>query len=217
MGVFDAGGPFPHRLGYGVLQRGCARLYRNHLRSQKAHPVHIEGLADRIFLPHKDHALHPHEGGGSGGSHPVLPRPRLGDQAGLAHPLGQKGLSQHIVDLVGPGVVQILPLQIDLRPAQIFRHLFGKIQPGWPPRVFIQKLGELPVESFVVLVVIVCRFQFNDRVHQRLGDILSPVDAEASLWIGHALAPFLTAATKAAIFSGSLPPSVSIPELTSTA
>ena len=45
--------------------------------------------------------------------------------------------------------------------------------------LFIQKLGELPVESFVVLVVIVCRFQFNDRVHQRLGDILSPVDAEA--------------------------------------
>ena len=147
----------------------------------------------------------------------MLPRPRLGNQAGLAHPLGQKGLSQHIVDLVGPGVVQILPLQIDLRPAQILRHLFGKIQPGWPPRVFIQKLGELPVESFVVLVVIVCRFQFNDRVHQRLGDILSPVDAEASFWIGHALAPFLTAATKAAIFSGSLPPSVSIPELTSTA
>lgn len=147
----------------------------------------------------------------------MLPRPRLGDQAGLAHPLGQKGLSQHIVDLVGPGVVQILPLQIDLRPAQILRHLFGKIQPGWSARVFIEKLGELPVESFVVLVVIVCRFQFNDRVHQRLGDILSPVDAEASLWIGHALAPFLTAATKAAIFSGSLPPSVSIPELTSTA
>ena len=111
----------------------------------------------------------------------MLSRPRLGDQAGLAHPLGQKGLSQHIVDLVGPGVVQILPLQIDLRPAQIFRHLFGKIQPGWSARVFIEKLGELPVESFVVLVVIVCRFQFNDRVHQRLGDILSPVDAEASL------------------------------------
>ena len=64
----------------------------------------------------------------------------------FAHPRGQKGLSQHIVELVGPGVVQILPLQIDLRPAQIFRHLFGKIQPGWPPRVFIQKLGELPVE-----------------------------------------------------------------------
>ena len=216
VGVFDAGGPLPHRLGYGVLQRSRACLNRNHLRSQKAHPVHIEGLADGILFPHKDHALHPHEGGGGGGGHSVLPRPRLGDQAGLAHPLGQKGLSQHIVDLVGPGVVQILPLQIDLRPAQILRHLLGEIQPGWPPRVFIQKLGELPVERLVILVVIVCLFQLNDRVHQRLRDILSPVDTEASLWIGHAFAPFLTAATKAAIFSGSLPPSVSIPELTST-
>ena len=135
----------------------------------------------------------------------MLPRPRLGDQAGLAHPLGQKGLSQHIVDLVGPGVVQILPLQIDLRPAQIFRHLFGKIQPGWPPSVFIQKLGELPVESFVVLVVIVCRFQFNDRVSSASRGYTVPRDAKRPFGLVHALAPFLTAATKAAIFQDPCP------------
>ena len=54
------------------------------------------------FLPHKDHALHPHEGGGSGGSHPVLPRPRLGDQAGLAHPLGQKACPSTLLILWAP-------------------------------------------------------------------------------------------------------------------
>ena len=147
----------------------------------------------------------------------MLARPRLGDQTGLAHPLGQKCLPQYIVDLVGPGVVQILPLQIDLRPAQIFRHLFGKIQPGGPPGVLVEQLGQLPVKLRVVLVVVVCRFQFNDRIHQRLRDILSPMDAEAAVGICHRLSSFLTAATKAAILDGSLTPSVSMPELTSTA
>jgi len=217
VGVGDAGSPLPHRLRYGVFQGGRARLYGNHLCPQQAHPVHIEGLPDGILLPHKDHALHPQECCGGGGGYPVLARPRLGDQTGLAHPLGQKCLPQYIVDLVGPGVVQILPLQIDLRPAQVLRHLFGKIQPGGPPGVLVEQLGQLPVKLRVVLVVVVCRFQFNDCIHQRLRDILSPMDAEAAVGICHRLSSFLAAATKAAILDGSLTPSVSMPELTSTA
>ena len=37
----------------------------------------------------------------------------LGDDAGLAHALGEQGLAEHIVDLVAAGVVEILSLEED--------------------------------------------------------------------------------------------------------
>ncbi len=56
--------------------------------------------------------------------------PRLGNQAGLAHPLGQKRLAKYIVDFVCAGVIEVFPLEIDFRPAQIFRHLFWQNTAG---------------------------------------------------------------------------------------
>ena len=35
--------------------------------------------------------------------------------AGLAHALGQHGLANHVVDLMGAGVVQVLTFEVDLR------------------------------------------------------------------------------------------------------
>ena len=42
---------------------------------------------------------------------PVLARTRLGDQRGLADPLGQQPLAQRVVDLVAAGVGEILALE----------------------------------------------------------------------------------------------------------
>ncbi len=47
----------------------------------------------------------------------MLARPGLGDQPGLAHPLGEHRLRQHLVGLVRAAVEQILALEVDFRRA----------------------------------------------------------------------------------------------------
>ena len=149
----------------------------------------------------------------------MLARAGLGDQAGLAHLFGQQGLAQHIVDLVGAGMVQVLPLQVDLRPAQVLCHFLRIVQPGGPAGVFIEQRPQLPVELRVVFIVVVRFLQLDHRIHQRLRDVLAAVDAKASVLIGHGLSPsgtLRTARTNAVILFSSFRPSVSMPELTST-
>ena len=48
--------------------------------------------------------------GGRGGD-AVLAGAGLGDEALLAHALGQQRLAEHVVDLVRPGVVEVLALE----------------------------------------------------------------------------------------------------------
>lgn len=113
---------------------------------------------------------------------PVLARPRLRDQAGLAHASGQKDLAQHIVDLMRTGVVEILPLEINPVSAQIVRHSLRKVQPERPARVSVQKFDELPVEPLVVFTMVIRFFQFDgSSIHQCLGDVLSAMRAEVSV------------------------------------
>jgi len=49
----------------------------------------------------------------------VHARTCLGDDALLAHALGEQGLTNGIVDLVRAGVVQVFSLQVYLRTAQV--------------------------------------------------------------------------------------------------
>ena len=155
------------------------------LRSQQPHPVDVQGLALGVLLPHEHHALHAHQGGGGGGGHAVLPRAGLGDQASLAHLLRQQRLAQHVVDLVGTGVVQVLPFQIDLSAAQVLRDLLCKIQSAGAARVIVQKPGQLRLKLRVVFVILVSRFQLLHGIHQRFGNVLPAVDAKSSFRIRH--------------------------------
>ena len=76
-------------------------------------------LADDVHLAHADDALQAHEGGTGRGAHAVLARAGLGDDAGLAHALGQQALAEGVVDLVGAQMVEVFTLQPDLRAAQL--------------------------------------------------------------------------------------------------
>src|SRR3546814_3028697 len=60
---------------------------------------------------HVDHALQTHQRARGRRRHPVLAGARLGDHPGLAHLPGEQGLTQHIVDLVGSGVVEVFSLR----------------------------------------------------------------------------------------------------------
>jgi hypothetical protein len=67
------------------------------------------------------------------GGHAVLAGAGLGDDPGLAHPLGQQDLAHAVVDLVRAGVVQLLALQIDLRAAEVLGQARGEIERAGRP------------------------------------------------------------------------------------
>ena len=52
----------------------------------------------------------------------------LGDDAALAHARGQKPLAHGVVDLMGPGVVEILALEEDARAAEAIGPALGEIE-----------------------------------------------------------------------------------------
>ena len=188
--VGDTGCPLPERLAHSVLQCGGSGGHRNHLRAQQAHTIDVQRLADRVLFAHKHNTFHVHERRGCGCRDAVLSRAGLGDEPGLPHFLRQKRLTQHIVDLVRPCVVQILALQIDFCPAQSLRQPPGIVETRRPPRVLVQQLAQLCVEARILLIEVVGLLQFDHRVHQGLGDILSAVNAESSCRIFHSSAPF---------------------------
>ena len=66
-----------------------------------------------------DLAIDADQGAGSGQGHAVLAGAGLGQYLGLAHVLGQQGLAEAVVDLVGAGVVQILALEEDTRATEM--------------------------------------------------------------------------------------------------
>ena len=79
--------------------------------AEQLHPEHVERLALDVDGAHVDLALEPHQRRRGGGGDAVLAGPGLGDQPGLAHPLGEQRLPEHVVDLVRAGVVEVLTLE----------------------------------------------------------------------------------------------------------
>ena len=89
VGVVDAGSPLAHALGHGILEGARSGLDPADLRAHEPHPVHVESLTLHVLDAHVHHALQAHQGRGGGRRHAVLSGAGLGDEAGLAHLLGQ--------------------------------------------------------------------------------------------------------------------------------
>ena len=128
IGILDIGHPVPQRLVHRVLQRAVPGADRPHLRTQQLHPEHVGLLPLDIGGAHVDHAGIAETGGDGGRSHAVLAGAGLGDDAALAHALGEQDLAEAIVDLVRAGVVEILALEIDFRAAEMAGQPFGEIE-----------------------------------------------------------------------------------------
>ena len=119
--VVDVGDPVAQGLVHGVLEGAGARLHRHDLGAQHLHAEHVGLLPLDVDRAHVDHAGQAEARAGRGGGDAVLARAGLGDDAGLAHAHGQQDLAQHVVDLVGAGVVQLVALEIDLGAAAMLR------------------------------------------------------------------------------------------------
>ena len=95
-----------------------AETYRNDICAQKFHAGYVGSLFGNVDFAHVDIALESEIGGRCCKSNTVLTRTCLGNQFLLAHVLGQKSFAHAVVEFVGAGMVEILSLEIDLRPAQ---------------------------------------------------------------------------------------------------
>jgi hypothetical protein len=116
-GVVDVGDPVAHGLVERVLERLRTRGHRHHGRAEQLHAEDVDRLALDVGRAHVDHALQAQPRRHRGAGHAMLAGAGLGDDAGLAHALGQQGLADGVVDLVRAGVVQVLALEQDLRAA----------------------------------------------------------------------------------------------------
>ena len=116
---------------------------------------------------------------GGGGGHAVLAGPGLGDDRRLAHVPGQQRLAEHVVDLVGAGVGQVLPLQQhpDAEPAGepvALGHGRG------PAGVAGEQAGELGPEVVRRPGPAEGLLQFHERRDERLGDVAAAELTEAA-------------------------------------
>ena len=177
-GVVDVRHPHPHRLVERILQRFRARLHLDHLRTQQVHPVDVLPLARSIDRAHVHRAFQPVARCHRGRGHPVLACTRLGDDALLAHAPGQERLANGVVDLVGPGVVEIFTLEVDLCPTQHLRPAPRVIDRTGPPHEVLQLVAELGLKVRVVTVTLVGLAQLGERTDQRLGDEQAAIRAK---------------------------------------
>ncbi|KAG1084970.1 hypothetical protein G6F40_014330 [Rhizopus arrhizus] len=124
-GVLHVGHPVAHRFVERILQGGRAGGDRHHRRAEQLHPVDVDLLPLDVGGAHVHHAFQAQPCGHRGAGHAMLAGAGLGDDALLAHPRGQQGLADGVVDLVRAGVVQVLALEQDLRATDMVAQALG--------------------------------------------------------------------------------------------
>ena len=85
----------------------------------------------------------------------MLPGAGLGDNSPFSHPLSQQTLPQGIVQLVSPGVEEVLPLEEDLGSAAAGGEPFGEVERRRSPGVIPGEGIKLRPEGRVVLCLAV--------------------------------------------------------------
>ena len=178
VGAAHVGDPIPDSLVDGVLQSLTAAGDPVDLGSQQAHAEDVQGLPPHVFLTHVDLALQIEQSAHGGGGHAVLSGPGFGDDPLLAHPLRQQPLTQAIVDLVGSGMIQILPLEIDPGAAKLVGESIGPRQGSRPATVVPQQPVQVRLKPGVLPGFQVGLLQLFQGVHQGLGHKLAPVGTE---------------------------------------
>ena len=156
----------------------------DHVRAEQLHAEDVELLAADVLGAHVDDALQAEDGRGRGRGHAVLAGAGLGDDPLLAHAQGQQGLAERVVDLVRAGVVEVLALEVDPRPAELLAQPPGEVQRARPADVVLEVAVQLGPERRVLPGPLVFLFKLVNRPHERLGDILPAVRAETAVGVG---------------------------------
>ena len=182
--IGHVGHPVAHRFVERVLQGLRARSHRHHLGTEQFHPVDVDLLPLDVDRAHVDDAVEAETRGNRGAGDAVLAGAGLGNDAALAHALGDERLADRVIDLVRAGVVQIFALEQDLCAADFLRQAFGVIDRARPADVVLQVAVEFGNEIGILAQAQIGLAQFRQRFHQGFGDIQAAVVAEAAMRIG---------------------------------
>ena len=181
--VVDGRDPVAERLVDGVLEGAAAGVDRDDLRAEQAHPDHVERLALHVDRAHVDGAVEAEVRRGGGGGDAVLAGAGLGDHAVLAHPLGEQRLAQHVADLVGAGVVEVLALE-QHPAADLLGQPAGFVERAGHVGVVAQDRVELGQERLVGHRVLPGHGELVEGGDQGLGHVAAAEVAEPALLVG---------------------------------
>ena len=155
-----------------------------HLRAKHFHAEHVGLLPLEVHRAHIDDAVQPEARAERGCRNAMHARAGLGDDAFLAHAARNHDLAEHVVDLVRPGVIELLALEINLRAAQMRGQPLGKIERRRPPHVIRQIAVHLLLEGRVGFRLGIGLLEFEHQRHQRFGDEAAAIDAEMAALVG---------------------------------
>ena len=167
--VPDRRHPVAEGLVHRVLQRPGAGGDRDDLGAEHPHPGDVQRLPAGVFLAHVDGAVQAEQGARGGGRHAVLAGPGLRDEPGLAHPLGQQRLAEHVVDLVRPGVGEVLALEQHRAAARLLAEPLRAVQQRRAGGVAAEQPVEVGPEERVTARLLVGGGQLVQGRYQRLG------------------------------------------------
>ena len=164
-----------------VLRPG---LDRDDFGAQQSHPGDVECLPRGVDGTHVDHALQPEQRARGRGGHSVLARTGLGDHPRLTHLACQQRLTQHVVDLVRTGVVEVFSFEEDPRATGVLAEPGRLVQRRRPAGVVRLQPVELVEVRLVGAHLLVGGGDFLDDRHQRLGDESPAVHTEMTTRVG---------------------------------
>ena len=177
----DIGHPIPKGFVHRVLQRAGARRDRHDLRAEQAHAEHVRLLPLDIRLAHEHDAFEAEARADRRRRHAVLARAGLCNDPLLAHPPREQHLAEAVIDLVGAGMVQLVALEIDFRPAEMLGQALGEIERRRAAHIVGPQVLHLGREGGVLLGLAILGLQLQHEGHQRLGDIASAELAEPAI------------------------------------
>ena len=184
VGRLDVGDPVAHRLVGGVLERAGAARHRDDLGAEQAHAGDVERLPAGVLLAHVDGAVEAEQRAGGRRRDAVLAGAGLGDDALLAHLLGEQRLAEHVVDLVAAGVGEVLALEQDARAAGVLGQPAGVGERRRAAGVRREQPVELGEERRVGAGGGVGGGELVERGDERLGDEAAAVRAEVAGGVG---------------------------------
>ena len=186
--VVDAGHPVAQGLVDRVLEGAASGRDRDDLGTQHPHAGDVERLPFGVDLAHVDRALEVEVGAGGGGGDAVLAGAGLRDGPRLADALGQQCLTEHVADLVGTGVVEVLALEQDAGSRRL-REASGVVEQAGDAGVLAQHPVELGHEHRVGLRLGPGPVELVEWRDQRLGHEAAAEGAEVAggvrLGVGH--------------------------------